>query len=243
MAKGYSATSYLIDDNLLIDAGGVVGALSIQEQCRIDDILISHTHLDHIKDLAFICDNCFGLRPQAFKVHTHSTVKKSILDHLLNDIVWPDFSKIPSKDKPTIEFITRESEAEFKAGSHQVTPVKVNHPLDAMGFIVEKEGSAVLFTLDTGPTDRIWEVAKGIKNLKAIFTEVSFPDSMAKVATLSHHHTTSSMSHEISKMPAGIPIILTHLKPNFRTQIEAELAQLNNARISVLKNDGEVFNF
>jgi ribonuclease BN (tRNA processing enzyme) len=243
VSKGFSATSYLIDDKLLVDAGGVTSSLSIEEQSRIDHILISHTHLDHIKDLAFICDNCFGMRAEPFKVHTHETVKKSILAHLLNDIVWPDFTKIPTKDRPTMSIEARDSEKQFRAGDFDVTPVKVNHPLDAMGFIIEIKGDSVLFTLDTGPTERIWEVAKKVKNLKAIFTEISFPNSMSKVAELSHHHTTATLGKEIAKMPGGIPIILTHFKPNYRSEIEKEVRELGNSRISLLKKDGEVFQF
>jgi len=60
LARGFSTTSFLIDDELLIDAGSVASTLSVEEQSKINHILISHSHLDHIKDLAFICDNCFG---------------------------------------------------------------------------------------------------------------------------------------------------------------------------------------
>ena len=78
LAKGFQTTSILIDDILLIDAGAVAATLSIEEQTKIDNILISHCHLDHIKDLAFICDNCFGLKNKPFNVHTHPTVNKII---------------------------------------------------------------------------------------------------------------------------------------------------------------------
>ena len=62
VAPGYKATSYLIDGKLLIDAGSVASGLIIEEQVQIDNILISHAHLDHITDLAFLSDNCFGLK-------------------------------------------------------------------------------------------------------------------------------------------------------------------------------------
>jgi cAMP phosphodiesterase len=243
LARGFSTTSFLIDDTLLVDAGNVAGALPIEEQCRIEHILISHCHLDHIKDLAFLCVNCFGLKPKPFQVHTHHTVKQIIFDHLLNDIVWPDFSKIPSAEKPTIRIEGVEPEHTFRAGGFEVTPVPVNHPLDAMGFIIEKDNAAVLFTLDTAATSRIWEVAGKFKNLKAIFTEVSFPDNLQNVADLSHHHTPQSFLKEIAKMPKDIPIILTHLKPNYRDEILAALKTANLPRVKVLEKDGQFFNF
>jgi ribonuclease BN (tRNA processing enzyme) len=243
LARGFNATSFLIDQSLLIDAGSVAGTLSIEEQAKIDNILITHSHLDHIKDLAFICDNCFGLRHAPFAVYTHPTVKKVIKDHLLNNIVWPDFTVLPSKDNPTMDIWGIVPEESFKAGKYNVIPVKVQHPLDAMGYIVSDEHGSVLFSGDTGNTERIWEVARKIKNLRAIFTEVSFPNSMYRIATLSDHHTPDSLKEEIKKMPASIPIILTHLKPNFREEIMGEIAKIRDKRIHVLDHDGESFEF
>ncbi len=242
-AKGYFTTSFLIDDKLLIDAGAVAGALTVEQQAKIENILISHCHLDHTKDLAFLCDNCFGLRPKPFQVYTHETVKRMIKTHLLNDIIWPDFTVLPSPERPTIFLNAITDEVSFDLGGYRVTPVKVRHPFDAMGFIIEHQGSAVVFTLDTGPTDRIWEVAKSVPNLKAIFTEVSFPNSLASVANVSDHHTPDSISRELAKMPEKIPVILTHLKPNYRNEILRELALVGEERIMVLQHDGEVFNY
>jgi cAMP phosphodiesterase len=241
LSKGFETTSFLIDDKLLIDAGAVASTLTIEQQVNIDNILISHCHLDHIKDLAFISDNCFGLKNKAFQVHTHQTVKDILKTHFLNDVIWPDFTILPNEKNPTIVINAIPDEQTLVIGEYAVTPVKVKHAHDAMGFIIEKDGSAVLFTLDTGPTERIWEFAKKNKKLKAIFTEVSFPNVLEKVALLSDHHTPKSMQQELSKMPEGIPVILTHLKPNYRQDILKEIEDIGEDRIRVLDKDGEIF--
>lgn len=243
VSKGFLATSFLIDDTLLLDAGAVTESLSVDEQSRIDHILISHSHLDHIKDLAFICDNCFGMKGKPFQVYTHATVKSLLKSHLFNDMIWPDFTSLPSTKNPTMEIHAIDSEKEFHIGDYTIKGVKVKHQNDAMGFIIEKNNVAVLFTADTGPTERIWEIAHTVKNLKAIFTEVSFPNELQKVADVSDHHTPQSINSEIGKMPGHVPIILTHLKPNFRSKIEKELDAIGNKRIQVLQRDGEVFQF
>jgi cAMP phosphodiesterase len=243
LARGFSATSFLIDHKLLIDAGAVASTLSVEDQAKIDNILISHAHLDHTKDLAFLCDNCFGQKSMPFQVFTHDTVKKIIKTHLLNDIVWPDFTILPSPKNPTMEIHAVNPEELLNIGKYKITPVKVQHPLDAMGFIIDDGEGSVLFTVDTGPTERIWEVAKKITNLKAIFTEVSFPNRMQQVATISDHHTPQSLKAELDKMPAHIPIVLTHLKPHFKFEIMQEIRLLKEHRIRVLEEDGEVFNY
>ena len=101
---------------------------------------------------------------------------------MFNETIWPDFTILPSEKNPTIQINAIEPEEPFILNDYTITAVKVQHPNDAMGFIVEHEGKAVLFTVDTAATERIWEIAKGIKNLKAIFTDVSFPNSLKSVA-------------------------------------------------------------
>lgn len=242
MAKGFATTSFLIDEKLLVDAGGVAGTIDIDKQTAIENILITHCHLDHIKDLAFLCDNCFGLKPKPFQVFTHNTVKNIIKTHLLNDIVWPDFSVLPTPENPTITLKGVKEEETFKISDYSITPVKVMHAHDAMGYFIEKSGKTILFTGDTGPTERIWEIAKKVKGLVAIFTEVSFPNRLQNVATISDHHTAQSLKEELKKMPENVPVILTHLKPNFREEIMQEISPLGE-RIQVIKEDGVIFNF
>lgn len=234
VSPGFKATSYLIDGKLLIDAGSVASGIQIEEQSHIDYMLISHAHLDHISDLAFIADNCFGLKGRPFEVYANKPVKDAIKTNLLNDIIWPDFSALPNKENPTLRFHEIIPEMSLILGDYRIMPIPVNHQGGALGFIVERKNASVVFTQDTGPTDAIWEYAKKIKNLKAIFTEVSFPNSMAKVAADSLHHTPNSMREEIKKMPADVPIFLGHLKPNFQSQLFKEIDEIGDERINIL---------
>ena len=104
VSPGYKATSYLIDGKLLIDAGSVASGIQIDAQILIDHILISHSHLDHISDLAFLADNCFGLKGAPFEIYASTKAKNNIMNHLLNDEIWPDFTALPSKGNPTLQF-------------------------------------------------------------------------------------------------------------------------------------------
>lgn len=243
VSPGFRATSYLIDGKLLIDAGSVASGLPIKEQARIENILISHSHLDHISDLAFLADNCFGMKGVPFEIHTSAISHRNIMSHLLNDEIWPDFTKLPSKENPTLRFHEFITEKSFELDGYTITPVEVNHPAGGHGFIIEKGGASVVFTQDTGPTDRIWEIAKLRPNLKGIFTEVSFPNHLMQVAIDSFHHTPSTMLEEIKKMPSEVPIFLGHLKPNFQDKLFEEINALNEPRITVLGSDDSTFIF
>lgn len=234
VSPGFRATSYLIDGKLLIDAGSVASGIQIEEQSHIDYILISHAHLDHISDLAFMADNCFGIKGRPFEIYTNEPVRKAIKSHLLNDIIWPDFTQLPNKENPTLRFHDVEPKMSLVLGDYRILPIPVNHSTGALGFIVERKNATVIFTQDTGPTDEIWEFAKGVKNLKAIFSEVSFPNALSQVARDSQHHTPLSMRDEIKKMPKDVPIFLGHLKPNFQSQLFREIEDLNDDRITIL---------
>lgn len=243
VSPGYRATSYLIDNKILIDAGSVASGIPIVEQSQIDHILISHSHLDHISDLAFLADNCFGMKSNPFEIWTCEEVRKNVMTHLLNDAIWPDFTKLPNKENPTLRFNTFEANQSIELGEYKITAVKVNHFAGSLGFIIEKRDSAIVFTQDTGPTSEIWEIAKKVKNLKGIFCEVSFPDFLEKIAIDSRHHTPSTMRAEIAKMPKDVPIFLGHLKPNYQEQLYREIAKLNEPRITILGSDNSNFVF
>ncbi|MAZ48157.1 MAG: hypothetical protein CME65_06320 [Halobacteriovoraceae bacterium] len=247
VTKNYHATSFLIDESLLIDAGSVASGLDIHSQLKIDHILLSHTHLDHTKDLAFICDNCFGLKGKPFEVYCHETVRKAVKNHLFNDIIWPDFSVLPTKENPTINFNNISAEKELILGQYKVTPVHVNHPVEvpkqALGFIIEKDNKSIIFTQDTASTERIWEVGKKLDNLVAIFCEVSFPNHLQGVADLSDHHTPQTIKEELKKMPKEVPVYLAHLKPNYQEQLIQEITDLQEPRLHILYADDVRFNF
>ncbi len=243
VSPGFKNTSYLIDGKLLIDAGSVASGLQIDQQVLIDNIIISHSHLDHISDLAFLADNCFGLKGKPFEIHTSKTVKDNIMSHILNDEIWPDFTKIPNSENPTLRMHVIDSYDTINIGGYKVTFIPVNHPAGGHGFIIEKKDTCLVFTQDTAETDEIWIEAKKRKNLKAIFTEVSFPNMLDNVAKLSFHHTPRSINEEILKMPKEVPIFLGHLKPNYQAEISLEIDALNNDRISVLGDDDVSFVF
>ena len=243
VAPCFKATSYLINGKILIDAGSVASGLHIEEQLNVDTILISHPHLDHIGQIAFLCDNVFGLREKPIELYASEAVIKAIKDHLFNDLIWPDFSKLPSVSSPTIRFNSIKENEKLIIGEYEIEAHAVNHQ-DAFGLIITQKNSSILFTQDTGPTLEIWKKAKELHHLKAIFTEVSFPNELQAVASLSLHHTPKSLDLEIDKMPPSVPIFAGHMKPAYQAKIQSEVLELKNGkRITLLASDNATYIF
>ena len=55
-------TSFLVDSDILIDAGTGVGDLTLAELSQIDHIFITHSHLDHVASIPFLVDTVGGMR-------------------------------------------------------------------------------------------------------------------------------------------------------------------------------------
>ena len=84
---------------------------------------------------------------------------------------------------------------------------------------------------------------KKVKNLKAIFTEVSFPNHLQNVADISYHHTPNTMKAELPKMPEIVPVYLGHLKPNYQEQLIQEITDLGESRLHIMYADDVRYNF
>ena len=62
IAQGCRTTSFLINHNILIDAGTGVGDLTLEEMRRIDHVFLTHSHLDHVAALPLMLDSVSSLR-------------------------------------------------------------------------------------------------------------------------------------------------------------------------------------
>ena len=241
---GFRLCSFLIDGKLLIDAGAVTSVLRIPQQNQIHHIFITHSHLDHIKDLPFLAANRYG---EAFQkpllVHSIPAVIQGIQSHLFNDTLWPDFSILPSAEQPVLKFNSLEPGAEVKVEEYTIQPVSVSHSVPAVGYFVRKGKSVVLYTGDTGPTEAIWRAANQVSDLKAILIESSFPNRERNVAEKSGHLTPHLLKRELEKLNRrDIPILLVHMKPQYMRELRNEV-QIGGDRNINFAEQGKRYRF
>lgn len=228
--------AFVLDERLAIDAGSLTSGLDLSLQYKLEAVLVSHSHLDHIRDLATIADNRaqHGCPPLEI-VGTRPTLD-ILRKHFFNDLLWPDFSAIPSKREPTIVYRALKPEVRAEVAGFVVRAIAVTHTIDTSAFVIEKNGAAVAYSGDTGPTDRLWEVLNEQKDLRALLMEVSFPNEAQRVATLSGHHTPQTLIKDLEKYvrPKELPTLLYHIKPAFQSEVERQCAKLKGVNLSVL---------
>ena len=216
--------SLLINGTVLLDAGGVTTALPLKEQAKIDSILISHTHLDHIQDIAFLADNIFGKRDQPVRIYGTKTCLQYLKEHILNNHIWPDFTAIPSVQNPVLAYEVITPGRAFEVEGLTVKAVKVDHAVPAVGYLVSDAKGSLVYSADTGPTQQIWKEASQLKNLKAVFVEASFPNELRRLAQMTGHLTPEMAAAEIKKITQdGFTTYVLHMKPAFLEVLAQEL--------------------
>lgn len=227
-------TTFVINDVLAIDAGCIGLYGEPEDQARITDVFLTHTHADHIATLPVFVENTYADRQAAVTIHGHRESLDCLRTDVFNDRVWPDFVSMRSPDEiPFMVLSELTAETPVTRAGLRVTPVPVDHVVPTFAYIVESDDAAVIFAADSGPTTRLWELAADLPNLKGVFMEASFPDSMSDLAGVSAHLTPSLFATEAAKLPSGVNLIAVHIKPRYRDQTLAELAALGLPRLAI----------
>jgi ribonuclease BN (tRNA processing enzyme) len=215
---------------LAFDAGSLASGLTIEAQCALGAVLVSHAHLDHVKELATLIDNRCQAGAPPLVVAGNATAIAALKKHFFNGVMWPDFTKIPTSRKPTFVYQVLRAERPVEIGGFEINAIPVTHTVDCSGFVVRVagQGGAVAYSGDTGPTDRLWEVLDETEDLRAALVEVSFPDEEQRLSTTSGHHTPKTLARDLEKLKVHrhLPILAYHMKPVFQPSIERQLARL-----------------
>ncbi len=235
---GQRPSAFLINEHTLIDGGSVTGALSVPEQLAIEYALVSHSHLDHIAGIVYLTETLgFCEAGAAVTLASIDPVVTTLRAGVFNNILWPDFSKIPHSDVPVVKYRTLVEDAEQRVGDLWVTPVRVNHTVPTAGFVVHDGTTGLIYSADTGPTSPIWEAARGLRGIRAVILECAFPNRLGPLADVAKHMTPSLICRELEKLPPDVPVWIFHVKPQFAEEITEELDRIGDPRVTLLEQD------
>jgi ribonuclease BN (tRNA processing enzyme) len=245
IAAGCKTTAFLLDDDLLVDAGTGVGDLTLDELSRIDHILISHSHLDHIVSIPLLADSVLSRRRTPVVVHALPATIEAMRQHVLNDVIWPDFSRLPSAEAPVLRFEPLALGQRLSLGGKTVEVLSAEHTVPAVGYAVcagepRPETPWWIYTGDTGPNPALWpRVAE--RRVGMLVIETAFSDRERELAMLSKHHSPSSLKRELEGAPPGLPVFLTHAKPGEMPCITDQVRALDSGHRITHLEAGQVF--
>lgn len=231
--RSHALSSFLVDGHILLDAGAIIDTLDLNAQQRIDCVFVTHAHLDHVRDIPFLAGNAAGgKRKNPITVFGIKEVIRDIKRHILNKRIWPDFTLIPSETEPILAL--EEIKGSVCLDGILVTAYPVNHTVPATGFLLEKNGTALFYTGDTGPTRKTWKRLRG-KRLDCLIMEISYPDRLKDLALRTGHLSPSLFLEQLSLLePKPKRTFVTHIKARYKREIEMELKALSLSRVHIL---------
>lgn len=217
----------VVDDTVAFDAGSLAMSVSVKQRARVRDVVLSHSHLDHIAGLPMFLDDMFESLDGPLRVHALPSVIRTLENDVFNWRVYPRFSELSNNKGAVLAYFELESGKSFEAAHLSVTPVAVNHGVDSCGFIVSDGTSTIAVSGDTASTDEFWKAVNAIPRLDALIIECAFPDGMNDLAAQSHHLTPSGLRVELGKMESkGVRILVGNIKPMYFDEVRRELEAL-----------------
>ena len=206
-------TSFLLDQDVLIDAGTGVTELSLTELALVDHVFVTHSHLDHVACIPFMVDSVGFMRDRPLTVHATEETQEILRQHIFNWKIWPDFTEIPNVRQPYMRYQSIELGVPRVLNGRKITAIPANHVVPAVGYHLDSGAASLIFSGDTTSNDALWDVVNKINNLRYLIIETAFPNSEKDLAIISKHLCPSMLAEELAKLTREAEIFITHLKP------------------------------
>lgn len=235
-------TALRINEHLALDAGSLTRVLSVEEQLTLRTVVLTHSHIDHTSGLPFFVENVYGVADAPLDIYAGEATIAAVRTHIFNSTTWPDFSRLPTELLPSVRFHELVAGVEIELHGVRLTPIPMNHPVPTFGFLIRGAAGSILWSSDTGPTLRFWEVANATPDLRAVCIEASFDNALQALADVSGHLTPRTLELEIGKLAKQVPVLLHHLKPPCAARVKAEVRMLKNPDLGFLEQ-GKTYDF
>ena len=235
IARGCKTTSFLVDHDMLIDAGTGVGDLTREEMLRIDDLFLTHAHLDHIAYLPLMLDTIAASRVgRPLRVHALPHTLLALHQHLFNDLIWPDFTRLPSAESPLVTFHPLEPGATRQVQGRTIEALPAEHSVPAVGYAARGPDAKAPWWVFSGDTERnpaFWQRINQMP-VAALVIETAFSNRERELARLAKHLSPEVLADELDQIRAAsrYPIYITHTKPAETESIMREIAQFDQVR-------------
>ncbi len=225
---------------------------SVIQQNNINSYFISHAHLDHTAGLIMNSPN-----DKAKNLYGLASVLDVFKKNYFTWSAWANFGtegEAPILKKYSYQPLIPKLEISIDNTGLFVTPFVLSHvkPYESTAFLVKNQDAYLLYLGDTG-ADRIeqsnqlaqlWQTIAPLviqNQLKAIFIEVSFDNSVSEKA-LFGHLTPKLLMEEMAKLNQltngllkNTQLYVTHIKPcdDCETKIKAEIQAANQIGLNI----------
>lgn len=225
IGAGLRTTSFLVDDDILIDAGTGLGDLGLDDLRRIRHVFLTHSHLDHVACIPMLVDSLFDTIERPLIVHAQPATISALNEHLFNWTIWPDFAQLPNPDRAVLHFEAMEPGDTRDVDGRRLQMIAVRHAVPAAGYACTElaTGSSFCFSGDTGPNESLWTALNLLESLDLLIVEVGMPNANQRLAELALHYTPSTLAADIVHLRHRPRLAISHLKAGSEDVTMAEL--------------------
>ena len=222
--RAAQTTSFLVDQDTLIDCGTGVGQLEYKDLLGIDQVFISHSHLDHVAFLPLLVDTVAESRKRAITVFGLPETLRILHSHIFNWLIWPDFSAIPDRHNPFLRFQPiKLGETVRLSGARAITPMPAHHTVPACALCLDSGKGKLVYSGDTTHAPDLIEAINGLEDLHHLLIETAFSDSQRALALAARHLCPSLLSAFLNDLRVSPAVWVSHLKPGIEEEIMSEV--------------------
>jgi ribonuclease BN (tRNA processing enzyme) len=243
ISAGNRTTAFLLGSSVLVDAGTGVGDLPLDGLLAIDDVLLTHAHLDHVAALPLMADAVMRRRlaqgRPPIRVHALPETLDALTRHLFNGVIWPDFTRLPTPAQPVLQLLALQVGDRRRLGPLTVEALPAHHTVPAVGYAVwpgDPDRTACwVFTGDTGPHPALWD-RLATCDVAQLVIETAFGDDDHQLAEHSRHLHPRLLATQLQRLASPAQLLVTHVKPGDAEVIEQDFARLGlRGRLQLLR--------
>ncbi|MBN2866674.1 MAG: 3',5'-cyclic-nucleotide phosphodiesterase [Thiotrichales bacterium] len=245
IAPGKGTTAFLVNDDTLIDAGTGVERLSFETMQKIRRIFLTHSHLDHISHLPFLLNNLIGLKLPAIDVYGLEHTINALQNHIFNNIIWPDFTELPSKETPCVRLHTIEI-GELKTFENLcIQALPANHSVPTVGYWIgsSQKTGCFAFSGDCHHTQGFWKALNHLPPVKHLIVDNQYMQKESAISELAKHYYAAALDEDLEQLNYHPELLITHLPPHNEAEVFAECQTVLKDWQPIQLTPGSIFSY
>jgi ribonuclease Z len=197
-----TACLMLPETGIVLDAG--TGFFRVRDHLATPtlDILLSHTHLDHVAGLTFVLSTKWQKRLDRITVHGQAEKLAAVREHLLDEHLFP--APLPCEWKPL-------GKGPLSIGGAEIRHFPVSHPGGCVAYRLDWPGRSLAYVTDTTASEDA-PYLEHIRGVDLLLHECNFRDGQEEWALKTGHSSTSAVVELAARAQVG-RLVLIHLDP------------------------------
>jgi ribonuclease BN (tRNA processing enzyme) len=216
-------TCYLVDDDILIDAGSGAGDLSLAQAIAIDTVFLTHSHLDHCAFLPMLADAAGSFRNSPLTVYALPETVAILKEHMLNGRLWPDYTVVPAPEHPYIRFRPIKLDETVELDGRRITALPARHAVPCTAYRVDSGNASWVYSADTTFCEDFWEALNRIDNLRYLLIETTFRNNNPDGAERSGHTTAKLLAKGLQLLERPVELFIVHMEAGYEEATKREV--------------------